>query len=415
MTSILEYQRYKERFQKELFRRIGYTNTLYQIFRFGDIVKETHHLFPVSQTVVVRRIQELYPELRKFRTTSDYVTGIVDVLGALNVTKRVGPRVVLTHLGRALAAVTQQPWYKNVRSHFFLKSILEADGDYILNLLSLIPGTQGDSESVRKLGVTFFRRLLDLLDRRREEVSRTIPTKLVREVAIKQIEAFSDSIRYDILNESRPSKTLSLEERLRRLRAAKSQKKRRREDEPTETLRHTLNPRRGWLVDLELVTRGEDKNYQLTAAGTSLLKQVRTDGFELDGLLRVPFSRPLAQALGINKDVVRSIPNDYFHRVVAYVYSGAPPREYSGAIEDFLKDLRFFFELTRLKRFNQAEIPALYECIVLKAANEGQLLSEEKFQELLKDVLKTYADQVYRVTGRYGQEGYLSFRRQGYG
>lgn len=409
MTSILEYRRHKERFQKELFRRIGYTNTLYQIFRFGDIVKETHYLFPVSQTVVVRRIQELHPELR----TQDYATGIVDVLGALNITKRVGPRVILTHRGRALAAVTQQPWYENVRSHFFLKSVLEADGDYILNLLSLIPGTQGDSESVKKLGVTFFGRLLDLLDRRREEVSRTIPTKLVREVAIKQIGAFSDSIRYDILNESRPSKTLSLEERLRRLRAAKSQKKQRREDEPTETLRHTLDPRRGWLADLGLVTRGEDKNYQLTAAGTSLLKQVRADGFELDGLLRVPFSSPLAQALDI-KDVV-SIPNDYFHQVVAYVYSGAPPHEYSSAIEDFLKDLRFFFELARLKRFNQAEIPAIYECIVLKAANEGQLLSEEKFQELLNDVLATYADQVYRVTGRHGQEGYLSFRRQGYG
>jgi hypothetical protein len=409
MTSILEYQRYKDRFKKELFRRIGYTNTLYQIFRFGDIVKETHRLFPVSQTVVVRRIQKGHPELN----TLKYATGIIDVLGALNVTKRVGPRVVLTHRGRALAAVTQQPWYENVRSHFFLKSVLEADGDYILNLLSLIPGTQGDSESVRKLGVTFFRRLLDLLDRRREEVSRTIPTKLVREVAIKQIEAFSDSIRYDILNESRPSKTLSLEERLRRLRAAKSQKKRRREDEPTETLRHTLDPRRGWLVDLGLVTRGEDKNYQLTAAGTSLLKRVRADGFELDSLLRVPFSTPLAQALDI-KDVV-SIPNGYFHKVVAYIYSGAPPREYSGAIEDFLKDLRFFFELTRLKRFNQAEIAALYECIVLKAANEGQLLSEGKFQELLNNVLATYADQVYRVTGRYGQEGYLSFRRQGYG
>ena len=409
MTSILEYQRHKERFQKELFRRIGYTNTLYQIFRFGDIVKETHQLFPVSQTVVVRRIQEVHPELNDLK----YATGIIDVLGALNVTKRVGPRVVLTHRGRVLAAVIQQPWYENIRSHFFLKSVLEADGDYILNLLSLIPGTQGDSESVRKLGITFFRRLLDLLDCRREEVARAIPTKLVREVAIKQIQAFSDSIRYDILNESRPSKTLSLEERLRRLRAAKSQKKRRREDEPTETLRHTLDPRRGWLADLGLVTRDEEKNYQLTAAGTSLLKQVRADGFELDNLLRVPFSSPLAQALDI-KDVV-SIPNDYFHQVVAYVYSGAPPREYSGAIEDFLKDLRFFFELTRLKRFNQAEIPALYECIVLKAANEGQLLSEGKFQELLNDVLATYADQVYRVTGRYGQEGTLSFRRQGYG
>lgn len=405
MTSILEYQRYKERLQKELFRRIGYTNTLYQIFRFGDIVKETHHLFPVSQTVVVRHIQEVHPELNDLK----YATGIIDVLGALNITKRVGSRVVLTHRGRVLAAVTQQPWYENVRSHFFLKSVLEADGDYILNLLSLIPGTQGDSESVKKLGVTFFGRLLDLLDRRREEVSRTIPTKLVREVAIKQLQAFSDSIRYDILNESRPSKTLNLEEKLRRLRAAKSQKKRRCEDEPTETLRHTLDPRRGWLADLGLVTRDDDKNYQLTAAGTSLLKQVRAYGFELDSLLRVPFSTPLAKALDI-EDVV-SIPNDYFHKVAVDIYNEFPAREYSGSLEDLLEDLRLFFELTRLKRFNQAEILALHECVALKAASVGELLTEERFQRLLNEVLDVYTDHVYRVPGRYGQEGYLSFRR----
>ena len=57
MPSILEYQRYKDQLSKELFRRIGYTNTLYKIFRFGEVVRNTHHLFPVSQAILVRNIQ----------------------------------------------------------------------------------------------------------------------------------------------------------------------------------------------------------------------------------------------------------------------------------------------------------------------------------------------------------------------
>ncbi|MCL0092151.1 hypothetical protein M1N92_00495 [Dehalococcoidia bacterium] len=405
MTSILEYQRHKEQFQKELFRRIGYTNTLYQIFRFGDIIKETYHLFPVPQTVLVRRIQDSHPELKDLK----YATGVVNVLGALNITKRVGPRVVLTHRGRALAALSQQQWYDDIRSHFFLKSVLEADGDYVLNLLCLMSGTQGDSESVRRLGITFFRNLLDLLDRRKEEVAGAIVTTLVRDVAIKQLEASKERIRYDILNERRPTKTLTLEERLCRLRAAKSGKRQRCEDEPTDTLRHTLDPRRGWLTDLGLVERGEDKKYRLTAAGVRLLNRVRADGFELDGLLRTPFSMSLAHALDIRGIV--TIPDDYFQQLVVAVYKGTPPREYSAAAEEFLEDLHFFFELTRLKRFNQAEIQALYECVALKAATAGELLSERCFDSLLNQVLRDYTNRVYHVAGRYGREGYLSFRR----
>ena len=70
--------------------------------------------------------------------------------------------------------------------------------------------------------------------------------------------------------------------------------------EPTETLRHTLDPRRGWLVDLGLVTVTEQKTYQLTPCGSRLLEKVKSDGFEVNGLVRIPFSKPLAQTLGIH-------------------------------------------------------------------------------------------------------------------
>lgn len=407
MTSMLEYQRHKGRFKKELFHRIGYTNTLYQIFRFGQILRETYQLFPVSQAILVKRIQELHPEL----STAKYATGIIDVLGALNITKRVAQRVVLTYRGRALAAVIQQPWYENVKAHFFLKSVLEADGDYILNLLLLMPGVRADSEAGRTLGITFFNRLLQLLEIRKQQLISNIPTKLVREVAVKQLEAAHDSIRYDILNEGRPAKALDLQERLRRIRTGRIQNRHHGEG-PTETIRHTIDPRRGWLNDLGLITRDENKTYQLTKAGASLLRIVQADGFELDGLLCVPFTKSLAQLLEISN--IATVADDYFHHLAVCVYNDASAPQYSSSEKEFLKDLRFFFELTRLKRFNQAEIPALYECMVLKAANAGKKFSAASFQELLTKVLATYSDEVYQVAGRYGQAGYLSFRRRGH-
>ena len=71
-----------------------------------------------------------------------------------------------------------------------------------------------------------------------------------------------------------------------------------------------------------------------------------------------------------------------------------------------------FFPLVRLKRFNQAEILALFECIAIKAAPSGELLTEEQFHSWLEKALARHGDELYRVAGRHGQEGYLSFRRQ---
>jgi hypothetical protein len=409
MTSVLEYQRRKVQFQKELFRRIGYTNTLYQIFRFGEIVRDTSDLFPVSQIILVNRIRVLRPELKQQK----YVTGVIDILGALNIARRAGPRVVLTPRGRALAAIVKQRWYDKVKSHFFLRSILEADGDYILNLLSLIDGTHADSEAIKSLGISFFRKILEMLELREGELVRCLSSRFIRSIATQQVGLFKDSIRYDILNEKRPPRTLTLEKRLKLVNAERAQKGKtggitRLDKEPSDTVRHTLDPRRGWLEDLGLAAKGEANEYHLTPVGVSLLERVRSDGFQLGNTLRVPFSTELVTALGINEAC--SIPKGYFGQIIMEAYLGRKPQEYGGTVEDFFADVEFFFDLIRLKRFNQAEIPALYECIALKAAAIGQLLTEEHFHILLDTVFKKYGDQLFRVSGRYGGEGYISFR-----
>jgi len=404
MTSELKYSQYRERFQKELFRRIGYTNTLYDISRFGTIIKETRELFPVSVVTLVRCIQTRHPELRG----QDYATGAVDVMGALGILKRVGQRVVLTERGRALAAVTQQPWYEEIKQHFFLQAVLESDGDYTLNLLRLLSGAVAGDEAIRVVGVKFFGEMLLLLQRKKEEVSTAINAKFIRDRAISYLEKAEQSIRYGVLREARP-KPLTLDERLRQLRAGKSSKTVTKLGEPTETVEHTLKPRRGWLTDLGLLRVGKDKRYELTEGGSALLNQTRLYGFEVNGLLRVPFSSVVADALGIQG--VKTIGPDYFHRLAVAVYSGKAAREYQGHKEDFFEELKLFFGFCRLRLFNQAETAALYEAMALNSARKREVLSSQRFEQLLEETLQNYPDRVYRVAGRRGREGYVSFRR----
>ncbi len=405
MPSVLEYQRYKDQLVKELFRRIGYTNTLYKIFRFGEVVKNTHQLFPVSQAILVRNIQLHHPELKDLK----YATGTVDVLSALGILRRAGPRMMLTEHGRALAALTQQPWYESSKEFFFLRVVLEADGDYLLNLLKLLPETSAGKEDAKGLGIEFFKSILGLLEQRRDEIKHFVSTGWIQSSALQHLARAEESIRYDILNEPRPQRTLSLEERLKQLRASRAGRARRITAEPTETLRHTLDPRRGWLVDLGLVTVTHERTYRLTPFGSRLLEKVRSDGFEVNGVMRIPFSVTLAQALDIRTDV--GIPRNYFHHLAVDVYQEGAASEYRASIESFLEDLRQFFPAVKLKNFNQAEIPALYECVSIKAALCGQLFTEEQYHASLKKVLEQFDDQVYRVAGRHGQQGYLAFRK----
>ena len=405
MPSILEYQHYKDQLSKELFRRIGYTNTLYKIFRFGEVVKNTYQLFPVSQAILVSNIKQHHPELKDQK----YATGTVDVLSALDVLQRAGPRIMLTEHGRALAALTQQSWYESAKRFFFLRAVLEADGDYLLNLLRLLPETGASSEATKSLGIVFFNSILALLKQRREEVSGCVSTAWIQRPAVQHLARAEESIRYEILNEPRPQRTLTLEERLKQLRARRRGRTRRATAEPTATLRHTLDPRKGWLVDLGLVTLTEQRTYELTPCGSRLLERVKSDGFEVNGLLRIPFTITLAQSLDISSEV--QIPENYFHELAVDAYHQGAPDEYQTNIECFLTDLRQFFPLVKLKNFNQAEILALYECMSIKAASEGKLLKEQQFHAWLEEALGEFGDQVYRVAGRRGQEGYLTFRR----
>ena len=407
MPSVLEYQRYKDQLSKELFRRIGYTNTLYKIFRFGEVVKNTYQLFPVSQAILVKNIQQHHPELKDRK----YATGAVDVLIALDVLRRAGPRMMLTEHGRALAALTQQPWYESGKRFFFLRAVLEADGDYLLNLLKLLPEARAGSEATKDLGILFFNSILALLKQRREEVTAFVSTAWIQRPAVQHLARAEESIKYEILNRPRPQRIFTLEERLKQLRARRRGQTRRTTTEPTATLRHTLDPRRGWLLDLGLVSLTEQKTYQLTPCGSRLLERVKSDGFEVNGLLRIPFSKPLAQALNINSRL--QIAKNYFHELVVDVYHEEAPDEYRISIESFLDCLKQFFPLVKLKNFNQAEILALYECISIRAAHDGKLLKEQQFHAWLEEALGEFGEQVYRVAGRRGHEGYLAFRRLG--
>ena len=71
------------------------------------------------------------------------------------------------------------------------------------------------------------------------------------------------------------------------------------------------------------------------------------------------------------------------------VYHEGTANEYRTSTESFLADLKQFFPLVKLKKFNQAEILALYECMSSsKPLRNGKLLTEEQqFHEWLDKAL----------------------------
>lgn len=408
MTTILSFSRNKKKFREQLFRRIGYTDGLYHIFRFGDVVKENHTQLPASADLVAQFI------VTQCSVRQQYAKGMVDVLGAFGIFAKMGPRVWLTNHGRALVAImrdNETTYEKTARHIYFLKTILESDGDYILNLLALL----GEEVSEGKLGQMFFERMLNIVHLRKREVIEKVPAGLVRDDAQRYLDEVAKSIS-GILNIQKTGR-LSLQEKMRDLRKrshlTRKGWKSKELGEPTKTVEHATKPRIGWLSDLGLIKGGSGKAYYLSEYGKALLRLVAEDGFQLNhDLFRVPFSRRLLSSIGL-QDVLPAVPNDYWIGLGARIYVGQNLQTYpsTSLVEEFLDEVYHFFQLVKLKAFNQADIEAIYEAIAIKYACSGVLLEEQAFERSVKDLVTSYPDRLHWMSHRRGGGGYIAFKK----
>src|SRR6266705_5870106 len=103
MASILEFERYKSDLNRQLLRRIGYTNGLHKIRRFARLVEYVYPIMPTSVGVLAqviiqeenKRADKLGEGDRQLKGKK-YATGIVDVAQALTLLEKFGTKIALS-------------------------------------------------------------------------------------------------------------------------------------------------------------------------------------------------------------------------------------------------------------------------------------------------------------------------------
>ena len=110
MPSLLEFKRYSKDLDRQLLRRIGYTNGLHYIERFARVVEYVYPIIPCSELL----LREIIMHSEKTATGEQaikgtkYAQGVVDVARALGLLEKVGPKLSLTDQGYALHAINSR-------------------------------------------------------------------------------------------------------------------------------------------------------------------------------------------------------------------------------------------------------------------------------------------------------------------
>ena len=158
--------------RSQLSRRIGYTNGLHDIFRFGRTVSYLHQIAPASTPALRAVVLD-----REDVSGGKYADGVIEVAGALGLIAKVGTKLTLGDKGYALYAVEQMEQPAEPRRALLLNAILETDSDATLNLLDLIAkGSPPES-----LGPLLMERLLNVIQFREEWTSIHVVGNLARD------------------------------------------------------------------------------------------------------------------------------------------------------------------------------------------------------------------------------------------
>jgi hypothetical protein len=399
MTSLAEFARRKEEFKRQLLRRIGYTEGLFDLFRFVELIVQLEPALPLPQKALTKLAQQVGGEKQ---LSAKYATGILDVLRALRLLEAVGPRLSLAIKGRALYALRQMEEEDALRCLLFT-TVVETDGDYTLNLFGLI--RQGATDD------TFFERILELLEVRRQELKIAVNDRFILEVGIGALDAMRDSI-LKIRGTPRASESTFRE----RIEAAQRSKRRgssatassqRSTGEATQTVRHTVAPRRGWLESLGLLKEEPSAGLLPTDAGRRLWAALDTGGFTVGQTVRVPFDEELTVPLGLTN--LPSAPGDRLFELASLAYCGASLTS-NLTVDEFMELGRKIHDWTRLKHFNQSHGECIYLPMASILSTQGRFLSRSEFTEVTERASADHPDRVYRLSHRRGGLGYMVFR-----
>ncbi len=395
MASILELKRHRYQIKRELLRRIGYTNGLHGILRFARVVEYLHaripSTIPMLQSVIIDEEKNISAISGK-----KYARGIIDVAGSLLLIDRVGQKLSLSDRGYAFHALEQQGNKLAFRTAFLLMSVLDADGEYFLNLLDIVSkGVRGTVE----LGHHLIGRMFKIINLKENWANTSIDSSIARDIVRANLQEAKGVLEkamapsHKVMTKSRATlkeKQLSAEERLDRF------------------LEHTVTPRLGWLTDLGCAKKDDNGHRAITEVGERLLGFFEAGGCWREGIYLLPFSDRLAEVLG-----AENLPDakDLFWRAVATAAAGrADPVRLEGREAEVLARLKSIYAHLKIYAFNQARISAVFHVLNCMECVDGGYLEKDGFEDTVSALAKDFPKEIFRLGKRRELQGYVALK-----
>ena len=326
-----------------------------------------------------------------------YVEGIVDVCGAFELLDKAAGKFSLSDKGYALHAVQKGKVLHALSPKaraFLLMIILEADGEYCLNLLDLMGSSE---DTAAKSGRALMERMFRIIDIKCEWADRAFNTSVAHRTVTRELRGAQTTLEHAMSTDhkiaSKARATLE-EQRLEPVRRVE------------RFLEHTVTPRREWLVDLGCAEKMAVNHYVVTEDGERLLSFFRQKEFYRNDTFVLPFSDQLSSSLNANN---LGPANNLFWRGVASSQS-AKPRKVSLRGEDLLEAIATIYSDIRLYAFNQAEISAAFHAISCELAMRGSYLDEEDFDRSIELLPQQFPEKVFKLSKRRGAGGYIALR-----
>ena len=376
----------------ELSRRIGYTNGLFDIFRFARVVSYLHTISPATNTSLRGKILE-----HESIKGAKYVDGVIDVARALGLVHKTGTTLSLSDTGYALHAVQQlehSQLAQDATRALLLHSVLKFDGDATLNLLDILANKVPSSS----IGELLIDRLLLILDLRIELVHQQIESKSAKDILLQEL---SDS-KY------RLAAAVDLRRRTNQSWSAFSEERKLTPEQRIQRFySHTVNPRRGWLKDLGCIQEKEKHQYTVTNSGHQLLASFRNASCYTNSIFLLPFSVEVSELLGVpNPEVTR----DLLWRSTASSF-GELSKQTELSSEEFLQFIIQIYPHVKFHLFNEVAIDSIYSTLAAQFASEARYLPRDFFTDALEALIKDYPDTIYRLRQRYGGTGYVAIKK----
>jgi len=391
MASVLDFDRYHDQLDRQLLRRIGYTNGLHKIHRFVRVAEYLYAIMPTSARVLAQVIiaeeNKIMVEGARQLKGSKYALGIVDVAQALTLIEKFGPKLSLSSQGYACHALNQCGFSQSALDAFLLEKTIEADGECTLNILQLVK--EGALELL-DIGSTLMSRLLANIDFKLRWAAECIDDR------------FSQLAVTTLLTDAQ--KTLQRAVTPPKSYVGKS---------PVEFFyKHTVNPRLEWLEDLGCLESASRGYPTVTERGINLLSEIKVLGGVHADFIFLPLDSWLADHLSLPSLYRGESANDFAWRLVASAQDLQP--KFSHICDnhtDLLEQIKILYPAVKLANFNEADALSIYEVLAAREASEGRLLAHVGFDQVISQLVEEFPSDIFKLTKRRGTGLYIALKR----